>query len=636
MSRPAAFSEPAGFNGPAGFSGPAGAPRRIDGFAAIESYGVIGDGKSTALIADDGAIDWWAAPATDSTPVFAAILDPDEGGCFRLEPAVPYQASRRYLPGTNVLETTFATADGTVQVIDSINRAASGLLPWTELARDIRPVSGAVPMRWEVRAGTMFHQSRPWARLSSLPLLHAGSLLVAILAERTGEPRLGLGSFSGEFVACAGHDALLALIATDGSPIVVPSAADVRRRRDATARAWQAWSCDVPSRGADRELVVRSALALKLLTYTPTGAMAAAATTSLPEQIGSDRNYDYRYCRIRDTSFVLDSFIQLGLCQEVQGTLAWMLGAISTTAPVIQPFYGLRGNVPADEEETELRLRGYRDSTPCRAGNQAVDQPQWGNYGDLLECVWLAVDRAGAHLDPDSADLLASLGNHVCDIWTEPDCGIWELDERRHNTFSKVGCWVTLDRLERLASRGQVSDRDLDRWQAEKAAIRSWINRHCWSAERGCYVGYAGSTDLDAAVLLLARTGFLPGEDQRFRDTVAAVRAELSHGPWLYRMTGSWSFEGAFVACSFWLVDALVRSGQGDEARKLWAEITAHASDLGLFAEEIDPASGAFLGNIPQGLSHLALINAAVLFDPLHKPWRNSSTAEELPLRSYG
>ena len=589
---------------------------RIDGFAPIESYGVIGDGESAALVADDGTIDWWAAPDMDSTPVFTAILDPGEGGHFRLEPTVPYQVSRRYLPGTNVLETTFATADGTVRVIDSLNKAHSGLLPWAELARDIQPVSGAVPMRWEVRAGTMFHQSRPWARLSEVPMLHAGALLMAILNERAGEPRLGLGSFSGEFVAREGHDALLALITTDGAPIVMPTATDVRQRRDATVAAWETWSSIVPYEGPDRELVLRSALALKLLTYTPTGAMAAAATTSLPEKIGGDRNYDYRYCWIRDTSFVLDSFIQLGLRQEVQGTLAWMLDSISSTAPVIHPFYQLRGDVPTgEEEEAELRLRGYRDSAPCRGGNRAVDQPQWGNYGDLLECVWLAVDRAGAHLDPDSADLLASLGNRVCDIWTEPDCGIWELDERRHNTFSKVGCWVALDRLERLASRGQVSDRDLDRWQAEKTAIRSWVHQHCWSEVKGSYAAYAGADDLDAAVLLLARTGFLPGEDQRFRSTIDAVRAELSDGPWLYRMTGSRSFEGAFVACSFWLVDALVRSGQSGEARKLWEEITAHASDLGLFAEEIDPDSGAFLGNIPQGLSHLALINAAVLLN---------------------
>ena len=582
---------------------------RNEEFAPIESYGVIGEGESAALVASDGAIDWWAAPAMDSAPVFAAILDPAAGGRFLLEPAVPYSAKRRYLPGTNVLETTFRTAEGSVRVVDSINQA-----PGTELARDIQPVTGRVPMRWEITAGARFGAGRPWARLSEVPLLHAGDLLIALVAERAGVPRQGLGSFRGEFVATAGPGSLLALVAAEKSPIVIPTADEVRGRRDATVKAWRGWSRTVPYRGPDRDLVLRSALALKLLTYAPTGAMAAAVTTSLPEQIGGDKNYDYRYGWIRDTSFVLDAFIQLGLTQEVQGTLAWMLSCIRQTAPVIHPFYGLRGHlVDAETEETELRLRGYRDSAPCRGGNRAIDQPQWGNYGDLLECIWLAVDQAGAHLDAASADLLEALGNRVCDIWTEPDCGIWELTERRHNTFSKAGCWVALDRLIRLAACGQVSDRDVDRWQAEKTAIHEWVCRHCWSTEKNSFTEYAGSDDLNAALLLLARTGFLNGCDQRFRDTVAAIRAELAEGPWLYRRSASRQEEGAFVACSFWLVDALVRSGQVADARKLWEELTAQASDLGLFAEEIDPDSGAFLGNIPQGLSHLAVINAAVL-----------------------
>ena len=276
-------------------------------------------------------------------------------------------------------------------------------------------------------------------------------------------------------------------------------------------------------------------------------------------------------------------------------------------------FYGLSGHVP--DEETELRLRGYRDSSPARGGNRAVGQPQWGCYGDLLECVWLAVDRAGAHLDPSSADLLHALGNKVCDIWTEPDCGIWELEERRHNTFSKTGCWVALDRLVKLAERGQVADRDVDRWTAERAAIRAWVDRHCWSEARRSYAGYAGSDELDASLLLLARTGFVDGKDRRFTRTIEAIRAELADGPLLYRFTGAREIEGAFVACSFWLIDALVRNGQADEARTLWRELTSYVSDLGLLAEEIDPATGAFLGNLPQGLSHLSLLNAAALLD---------------------
>jgi GH15 family glucan-1,4-alpha-glucosidase len=586
-------------------------PERTDGFVPIESYGLIGDGESVALVARDGAIDWWATPAMDCAPLFAAALDPAEGGRFTLEPTVPYRVARRYLPRTNVLETTFSTDHGTVRVIDSLNEGTNGSLPWAELARDIRPESGEVPMRWQVTAGTLFHRVRPWARLRHVPILHAGDLMVAVVADGIGRVKLSQGEFSGEFTAQAGHDALITLVAADQAPLVVPSAAEVRTRREATEEAWRRWSDTVPYHGEDEDLVLRSVLALKLLTYAPTGAMAAAATTSLPEQVGGDRNYDYRYGWIRDTSFVLDSFIQLGLTQEVQGTLAWMLSCVSSTAPEIHPFYGLRGQTPGDERE--LRLRGYRDSFPARDGNRAVGQPQWGSYGDLLECVWLAVDRAGAHLNPANADLLGQLGNRVCDIWAEPDCGLWELEERRHNTFSKVGCWVALDRLTRLARAGQVSDRDVDRWEGEQAAIREWIDEHCWSETKQSYVGHAGSDELDASLLLLARSGFLGGRDRRFGQTIRAIRAELADGPLLYRFTGARDMEGTFVACSFWLIDALVRNGKADEARKLWHDLTGYASDLGLFAEEIDPATGAFLGNMPQGLSHLALLNAAAL-----------------------
>jgi GH15 family glucan-1,4-alpha-glucosidase len=198
---------------------------------------------------------------------------------------------------------------------------------------------------------------------------------------------------------------------------------------------------------------------------------------------------------------------------------------------------------------------------------------------DLLECVWLAVDRAGAHLDPSSADLLHTLGNKLCDVWTEPDCGIWELEDRRHNTFSKTGCWVALDRLIRLSERGQVSDRDVDRWKAERTAIRAWIDQNCWSETRSSYAGHAGSDQLDASLLLMARTGFIDGKDPRFAQTIKAIRAELAEGPLLYRFSGAHEIEGTFVACSFWLIDALVRSGHAREARKLWRELTSRVSE---------------------------------------------------------
>ena len=586
---------------------------RRDGFAPVGGYGVIGDGRSAALVAADGAVDWWAVPAMDAPPVLAAILDPEAGGTFTLEPTVSYQVTRRYLPDTNVLETTFTTDGGLVRIVDAINRDVNGPLAWAELAREVRAGLGEVPMRWRVAPGDRFGRARPWTwRHDGTPLLRLEDQMIAVVTEGVGEPRVGRSEVSGEFTARPGRDVLLALTATDRAPAAVPDPARVRDRLRATEASWRHWAGTVSYRGPARDLVVRSALVLKLLTYEPTGALLAAATTLLPERIGGERNFDYRYGWVRDTSFALDALIGLGLQGDVHATLSWLLRAVSGTAPDIRPFYGLRGSVPG--ESGELGVRGYRDSRPAHDGNKAVSQPQWGNFGDMLESVWLAAGRGLAVLDPGTARTLERVADRVCDVWARPDSGIWELGTRRHYTISKMACWVALDRLVRLADCGQLSARDAGRWRAEAAAIRSWVDEHCWSQARRSYGFYAGSDELDAAVLLAGRMGFLPGGDPRFTQTIDAIRGELADGPLLYRYTGSRQQEGAFLACSFWLVDALVRAGRRDEAREVWAGTVAHASDLGLLSEEIDPTSGELLGNMPQALSHLALLMAAHQF----------------------
>lgn len=583
---------------------------RRDGFAPIGGYGVIGDGRSAALVAADGGIDWWAVPSMDAPPVFAAILDPEGGGSFTLEPAVPYKAERRYLPGTNVLETTFRTDGGAVHVVDALNRDVDGPLPWTELVREVRGTAGEVPMRWRVAPGDRFGRARPWAwRHDGQPLLRLQDQEIAVVTEQAGEPRAGRADVRGEFTACPGADALLALTAADRGPVPLPSADRVRMRLRATEASWRRWSETVEYCGPDRDLVVRSALVLKLLTYAPTRGLLAAVTTSLPERIGGKRNFDYRYGWVRDTSFALDTLIRLGLQHDAHGTLSWLLRTVSATAPDIRPFYGLRGSVPAGGGE--LPVRGYRDSRPAHEGNKAVSQPQWGNFGDLLQVVWLAAGQGLVMLDPETAQMLEQVADRVCDVWDKPDSGIWELGTQRHYTISKMSCWVALDRAVRLAEDGQLPTGNTGRWRAEAAALRDWTEANCWSEARTSYAFYAGSDELDAAVLLAGRMGYLPADDPRFGQTIDAVRGELADGALLYRYTASRQQEGAFLACSFWLADALALAGRTSEARHVFRETAARCSDLGLLSEEIDPASGELLGNMPQALSHLALLMAA-------------------------
>ncbi len=599
---------------------------RRDGFAPIGEYGLVGDGRSAALVAADGSVDWWAVPSMDAPPVFAAILDPENGGAFTLEPAASYEAERRYLPGTNVLETTFRTSGGTVRVVDALNRDVDGPLAWTELAREIHGEAGEVPMRWRVAPGDRFGRGRPWAlRHDGRPLLRIEDQGIGVVTERAGEPRVGRADVCGEFTARQGADALLALAAADRGPVPLPRADQVRKRLRATEAAWRRWSQTVQYDGRDRDLVVRSALVLKLLTYAPTSGLLAAATTSLPERVGGERNFDYRYGWVRDTSFALDTLLRLGLQHDAHGTLAWLLDAVSGTAPDIRPFYGLRGDVP--EEGGELPVRGYRDSRPARDGNQAVSQRQWGNFGDLLQVVWLAAGHGPAVLDPATGRMLEQVADRVCDVWTKPDSGIWELGTRRHYTISKMSCWVALDRAVQLADDGQLPAGNADRWRAEAAAVRDWVEAHCWSQARQSYSFYAGSDDLDSAVLLAARMGYLSGDDPRFGQTIDAIRGELADGALLYRYTGSRQQEGAFLACSFWLADALARAGRADEARQVFRETAAHGSDLGLLSEEIDPASGELLGNVPQALSHLALLMAACELTP--EPPRHPATSPD-------
>jgi GH15 family glucan-1,4-alpha-glucosidase len=359
--------------------------------------------------------------------------------------------------------------------------------------------------------------------------------------------------------------------------------------------------------------VLRGALALKLLVHAPSGAVAAAATASLPEELGGERNWDYRFSWIRDSTFTLDAFMQLGCPAEARAYFWWLMHASQLTHPHLRVLYTLAGADHAPERE--LALEGYGGSKPVRIGNAAAEQLQLDTYGELMHTAWL-YERAGNRIDPDIGRRLADLADVVCDLWRRPDSGIWEVrSESAHFTQSKMMCWVALDRAVDLAGRGVIPGEHNQRWRESTEAIRGFIESECWSSQKRSYVRFAGSEELDASLLLGVLHGYQGGSTDRLRSTVEAVRRELADGPYIRRYSGEDGVsgtEGAFVACSFWLVEALARSGRVGEAAELMDQLVPLSNDVGLYSEEIDPISGAFLGNMPQGLSHLALISAAV------------------------
>ena len=585
---------------------------RSDGYLPIGSYAALGDGRTVALVGADGSIDWLPVPVLDSPPAFAAILDPEDGGSFQLEPAEPYTVRRSYVPGSAVLVTTFTTGRGSVSVTDSLNRQGGQPLPWTELARVVRADGGPVPMRWQVAPGRRFGAAAPWLTTrDGVPLIELGDQLLAVVAGGAGKPRIGRHQVGGEFVATPGKTSLLALVAADREPLLVPAAGQIRRRASATAREWQAWRRRIRYAGPHPEAVARSALTLRLLTIAAVGANAAAATTSLPEAIGGDRNYDYRFAWVRDASLALDALTSLALMEEVHSALSWLLHAVARSAPDVHVFYTLGGK-PAPPEVQEISaMPGYRRTSPVRSGNPAASQLQLGAYGHLLEAVDRYV-RHGGQLGAATGSMLADLADRVCDRWRQPDAGLWELGDYQHYTSSKLGCWVALDRAAGLARRGQLPGWHADRWAQVATEIQAWVNEHCWSDAKDSYTMHAGTEDLDAAVLLAGRTGFCDADKSRLRTTIGAVRRELTAtGPLLYRYSAVRAKEGAFAACTFWLAEALACDGRPEEAAAVFADMLGFCNDVGLLSEEIDPQTGELLGNFPQGLSHLALINAA-------------------------
>ncbi len=586
---------------------------RMDGYAPIEDYALIGDGRTAALVGRDGAIDWLCIPNFDSPSVFAAILDAGRGGSFEMQPAIDFTSTRRYLPNTNVLETTFSTDRGSVRVVDALTIPDQGLESMREVVRSVEGLSGVVPMRW--RVSPQFRYGNAPARhewRGRIPVATCGAEALAVPSWNAGTPVWDGGSAGATFEIEAGGRALLAVSTAYAEPLVFPPRGALEARLDRTIAFWQHWALARTYQGPWRDQVVRSALVLKALIFAPSGAIVAAPTTSLPEAIGGPRNWDYRYCWIRDSNFIIDALMEVGAYDEAQSLFWWFMHATALTEPELHVLYRLDGGIGITEHD--LRLSGYRRSRPVRIGNSAVAQTQLDIYGDLMETAWLYSD--GPHrMDRDIGEVLGRIASHVCDIWRRPDSGIWEVRNGPfHFTHSKVMCWVALDRACRLADRSWVPSKAVSRWRREAAAIREFIDEHCWSDRLRSYTRTAGSSDVDASLLVMALLRYADPKSDRITGTIDAVMRELRQGDFVYRYRaddGLQGDEGCFLNCSFWLVGALARAGRVDEAAALMERLVARANDVGLYSEAIDPRTGAFLGNFPQALVHLALIDAA-------------------------
>jgi GH15 family glucan-1,4-alpha-glucosidase len=581
----------------------------------IGSYGLIGDTRTAALVAPDGAIDWWCAPRFDSPPVFGRLVGGEAAGSFAIAPVDPVESTvQAYRGDTATLVTTWRLAGSEVELTDGLVANVTGTaLPGTVLVRQVRVRGRAA--RVVVRLAARFgYDRRPAAstrrRLGAL-LLDRGSVAIAVT---TSGPRLEPEE---DVVIEVGDGEVMTIVVTvtrHGPAVIVPPAAALAAL-DHDERFWSDWSraLDVPFR---RDVVTRSLLTLRLLTYSPSGAPVAAPTTSLPEWPGGTRNWDYRFAWPRDASIGIGAFLGAGRTDEARRFLWWLLHASRLARPRLPVLFTLDGH-RGTEERTLPGWPGYAGSVPVRVGNGAAEQHQLDGYGWVLDAAWL-LTSGGHRLYPETWRTMAGFADHVAQRWRDPDAGIWEKrDDPAHHVHSKLMAWAALDRAVRIAeARGDRRVRRTRRWATERDLLAAQIRERGCDPALGVYTAAYDTTELDAAVLLLPVLEFEPAGSAHARDTVDAIRQRLSAGgPLVYRYPpgtdGLAGPEGAFLPCSFWLVQALAATGRRDEAVELFDELVELGGPLWLFGEEAHPATGEQLGNFPQALTHAALVQAA-------------------------
>ena len=616
----------------------------------IEDYAIIGDTETVALVGRDGSIDWLCLPRFDEPACFAALLGDEEHGCWRLAPeAGDATATRRYLGDTLVLETEFATPDGTVAVLDFMPVRQD--LP--TVVRVVEGRSGVVRMHSELRLRFDYGSIVPWVRRIEGGIVGLGGRDGVVV--RASVPLVGRDLTTVSSFDVAADDRVSFCMTWFPSYGTIPAADDIGDPLVLLARTeawWRDWAgrAEVPEEWADATR--RSLITLKALTFAPTGGIVAAATTSLPEQIGGLRNWDYRYCWLRDATFTLHALLDAGFVREADAWNRWLRRAVAGSPDKLQIMYGVTGDRRLTEGVLDW-LPGYEGSAPVRIGNAASEQFQLDVYGETLDMLLTASTAlprvevadhefgptANAHLSSSLWDLARFLVEHVRTVWTEPDDGIWEVrGPRRHFVHSKVMAWVAVDRWVRmlehaleegLAVDGVVTDADIEPWRELCGQIHDQVCEQGIDPDRGCFTQFYGSTQVDASLLMLVLVGFLPPDDPRIVATVEAIEADLLVDGFVLRyrtdvapdgspLAGSGASvdglppgEGAFLLTTFWLVDNLVMLGRTDDARRRFEALLALRNDVGLLSEEWDVVAGRMVGNFPQAFSHVGLLNSA-------------------------
>jgi GH15 family glucan-1,4-alpha-glucosidase len=610
-------------------------------YLPIADYALIGDCHSAALISRDSSVDWFCPDRFDAPALFCRLLDASKGGYFKTAPRDAFSAQRRYIGATNVLETTFSTPSGRVRLTDvmpvarrSASRRGYDIAASGRLLRRLECLDGEVELRLELQP--TFDYARAETRLevkdSCGAVAEGAGRYLTLSSPGIHLRRSDSGALCGRVRLRSGEQRWLALTPTDDEHRAVealtPKTGD--EQLEHTLRYWQQWADQCTYRGPYRDLVLRSALILKLLTYEPSGAVLAAPTTSLPETIGGERNWDYRFTWLRDSSLILYALLTIGYSDEAADFMHWLEQTVGAD-PARQPqiMYGIDGREQLPEDILH-HLDGYRGSRPVRIGNAAATQRQLDIYGEILRAAALhyrrgtdapgesnaAAEHHGGHPpSPEAWRLLRGLVDRAADEWHHKGSGIWEVRGGPESfLYGKLMCWAAVNSGLRLAGDFSLQA-PVEHWQRARDQMRRAILRQGYNSDLGAFTQAFGSSTLDATALVIPRIGFLPPTDPRVQSTVSRIRQRLSQHGLVYRyrtQDGLAGGEGTFTLCTYWLVDALALGGQLDEAHALFEHVTGYANDLGLLAEEIDPDTGEQLGNFPQGFSHLALIGAAV------------------------